>query len=377
MRRFQPPTVADVSQLRGSPLSHLLFEPITLRGLQVRNRIWVPPMCQYSAWADDGVPTTWHLVHYGALARGGAGAVIVEATAVTPEGRISLKDLGLWNDAQKEAFAPIVDFMHSQGAAAGIQLAHAGRKASTWPAWGTDQEGSLPADQGAWKTVAPSAVAFPGLVDPHELSAAEITEVITDFVAAARRAIDASFDFVEIHAAHGYLLHSFLSPLSNQRTDAYGGSPENRARLLLEIVNAVRAELGEQVPVLVRLSATDWAEGGLTSEDTVQLAGWLREHSVDLIDVSTAGNLPASIPVGPGYQVPFAAAIKAETGVPTAAVGMITDPFQAEQILATGQADVVLLGREMLRDPHFPLRAARALGYQLDYAPGQYGRAVL
>lgn len=355
-------------------MTHLLFEPLDLRGLHIRNRIWVPPMCQYSA-ADDGVATPWHLVHYGSLARGGAGAVILEATAIAPEGRISPKDLGLWNDTQREALAPIVSFMHSQGAAAGIQLAHAGRKASTWPAWGTDQQGHLPVAQGGWQTVAPSAVAYPGFPEPSAMTTADIAEVIAAFVSAAERAVQAGFDFVEIHAAHGYLLHSFLSPLSNQRTDEYGGSLENRARILVETVDAVRNALGDGIPLAVRLSATDWVEGSLDLDDSVQIATWLAEHTVDLIDVSTSGNAPATIPVGPGYQVPFAAAIKEKTGVPTAAVGMITEPFQAEQILATGQADVVLLGREMLRDPHFPFRAATALGYPLDFVPGQYRRA--
>lgn len=356
-------------------MSHLLFEPITLRGLTVRNRIWVPPMCQYSVETDDGIAAPWHYVHYGSLARGGAGAVIVEATGVTPEGRISPKDLGLWNDAQRDALAPIVDFVHSQGAAAGIQLAHAGRKASTWPKWGVDQDGSLPETQGGWQTLAPSAITFPGLAEPRELTTGEIAETVTAFASAARRAVDAGFDFVELHAAHGYLLHEFLSPLSNQRTDGYGGTPENRARIVLDTIDAIRAEVGENVPVLVRLSATDWTDGGLTLDDTVQIVQWLRSHGADLIDVSTGANVPASIPVGPGYQVAFAAGVRERTSVPTAAVGLITEPFQAEQILATGQADVVLFGRETLRDPHFPLRAARALRHELSYSPAQYHRA--
>lgn len=356
-------------------MSHLLFEPLTLRDLTVRNRLWVPPMCQYAVERLDGVVTDWHLVHYGSMARGGAGAIIVEATGVTPEGRISLKDLGLWNDAQRDALAPIVEFLHSQGAAAGIQLAHAGRKASTWPEWGTPNDGSLPEAEGGWQTVAPSAIAFPGLAEPRALGVEEIDEIVTAFTASARRAMEAGFDFVEIHAAHGYLLHEFLSPLSNHRADAYGGSPENRARLLLEVLDAVRAEVGEATPVLVRLSATDWADGGLTLDDTVQLVGWLKEHGVDLIDTSTGANVPARIPVGPGYQVPFAAGIRARTGVPTAAVGMIAEPFQAEQILALGQADVVLAGRETMRDPNFPIRAAAALRHDLGYRPLPYHRA--
>lgn len=356
-------------------MSHLLFEPLTLRGLTVRNRIWVPPMCQYSVDKLDGVATPWHVVHYGGMARGGAGAVIVEATGVVPEGRISPKDLGLWNDEQRDALVPVVEFMHSQGAAAGIQLAHAGRKASTWPEWGVDGEGSMSVAEGGWPTVAPSAVAYPELAEPRAMTVEEIAQVVTAFAAASRRAMDAGFDFIEVHAAHGYLLHEFLSPLSNLRTDQYGGSEENRARFLLEIVDAIRAEVGQAVPVLVRLSATDWTEGGLTLDDTVEIVRKLGDRGVDLIDVSTGANVPAKIPVGPGYQVAFAAEVRQQTGVPTAAVGLITEPFQAEQILATGQADVVLLGREMLRDPNFALRAAKSLRHSIDYVPPQYRRA--
>lgn len=284
-------------------------------------------MCQYSVEKQDGVATPWHGVHYGGIARGGAGAIIVEATGVTPEARISAKDLGLWNDQQRDALVPVVDFVHSQGAAAGIQLAHAGRKASTWPEWGTDQEGSLPESEGGWQTLAPSATAFTGLYEPRELTEAEIADTVAAFAASARRSMEAGFDFVEIHGAHGYLLHEFLSPLSNTRSDSYGGTPENRARFLLEIVDATRAEVGEDVPVFVRLSATDWTEGGLTLDDTVQISAWLKDHGVDLIDVSTGGNVLAKIPVGPGYQTNFAAGIREQAGIPTAAVGMITEPF--------------------------------------------------
>lgn len=356
-------------------MSHLLFEPLTLRGLTFRNRAWVPPMCQYSAENLDGVATPWHSVHYGSLASGGAGAIIVEATGVTPEARISPQDLGLWNDEQRDALAPIVDFMHSQGAAAGIQLAHAGRKASTYPDLGNGNEGSLPESEGCWETLAPSAVPFPGLDTPRELTEPEIGETVAAFAASARRSMEAGFDFVEIHGAHGYLLHEFLSPLSNTRTDSYGGTPENRARFLLEVVDATRAEVGEDVPVLVRLSATDWTDGGLSLDDTAQLSGWLKEHGVDLVDVSTGGNVMAKIPVGPGYQTSFADGIRKQADIPTAAVGLITEPFQAEHILATGQADVVLLGRESLRDPNFPIRAAAALRHEIDYKPTQYLRA--
>jgi 2,4-dienoyl-CoA reductase-like NADH-dependent reductase (Old Yellow Enzyme family) len=356
-------------------MSHLLFEPLTLRGLTFRNRIWVPPMCQYSVTGEDGVAAPWHAVHYGSMARGGAGAIIVEATGVVPEGRISARDLGLWNDTQRDALAPIVDFIHSQGSAAGIQLAHAGRKASTFPEWGTDQSGSVPVHEGGWQTVAPSTLAFDGLAEPRALTESEIAEVVQAFAASARRSIEAGFDFVEIHAAHGYLLHEFLSPLSNTRTDSYGGSAENRARLLLEVVDATRAEVGEEVPVFVRLSATDWTEGGLSLDDTAELAGWLKAHGVDLIDVSSGGNVMAPIPVGPGYQTNLAAGIRERADVPTAAVGLINEPFQGEHILATGQADAILVGREYLRDPNFALRAANALRYDIDYRPAQYHRA--
>ena len=356
-------------------MTHALFEPITIRDLTVRNRIWVSPMCQYSVEAQDGVPTPWHLVHLGGFAKGGAGAVVVEATGVVPEGRITPQDVGLWNDEQRDAFKPIVDFIHEQGAAAGIQLAHAGRKASTFRPW-EEARGSVPADQGGWGTVAPSAVAFDGYAEPRELATEDIRVVALAFAAAARRSVEAGFDLVEIHAAHGYLLHQFLSPLSNHRTDSYGGSLENRARALLEVVDAVRAEVGEGYPVVVRFSATDWVDGGLTLEETTQVARWAAEHGADLADVSTGGNVAsAPIPVGPGYQVPFAEAIKRDAGIGTIAVGMISGAFQAEQVVATGQADVVMIGREFLRDPAFPLRAAVELGVAIDYEPQQYHRA--
>ncbi|QZQ54163.1 NADH:flavin oxidoreductase/NADH oxidase [Curtobacterium sp. TC1] len=356
-------------------MTHALFEPITIRDLTVRNRIWVSPMCQYSAEAQDGMPTPWHLVHLGGFAKGGAGAVVVEATGVVPEGRISPQDLGLWNDQQRDAFKPIVDFLHAQGAAAGVQLAHAGRKASTFRPW-ESEHGSVPADQGGWSTVGPSAVAFDGYAVPRELETEDIRVVALAFAQSARRAVEAGFDLVEIHAAHGYLLHQFLSPLSNHRTDQYGGSLENRARALLEVVDAVRAEVGEGFPIVVRFSATDWVDGGVTLDETTQVARWAAEHGADLADVSTGGNVAsAPIPVGPGYQVPHAAAIKRDAGIGTIAVGMISEGFQAEQIVATGQADVVMVGREFLRDPGFPLRVAAELGVTVDYEPQQYHRA--
>jgi 2,4-dienoyl-CoA reductase-like NADH-dependent reductase (Old Yellow Enzyme family) len=358
-------------------VTHALFDPITLRGLEIRNRVWIPPMCQYMVEAQDGVPTDWHLVHLGGLARGGAGAVVVEATGVVPEGRISPQDLGLWNDEQRDAFRPITDFIHSQGAVAGIQLAHAGRKASTSRAWGaTAGDGNVAPEHGGWQPVGPSPIAFPGLHVPTELTVEGIADVVRAFAAAARRAVDAGFDLLELHGAHGYLLHEFLSPLSNERTDQYGGSLENRARALLETVDAVRAEVGEDVPLVVRLSATDWVEGGWDLAESEQLSAWLGEHGVDLVSVSTGGNVAdAPIPVGPGYQLPFATAIRQATGVPVAAVGMIDDPFQAEQIVALGQADVVLIGRGALRDPNFPIRAAQALRVDLPYRPAPYERA--
>lgn len=357
-------------------MTHALFTPITLRSLEIRNRIWVPPMCQYSVDTLDGIPTPWHLMHYGSLARSGAGAIIVEATGVVPEGRISPTDLGLWNDAQRDALAPIVELAHSQGAAMGIQLAHAGRKASTHPEWGTEGSGSLTEEEGGWETVGPSEAPFPGLKAPRALDAAGINGVVRAFVASARRAVEAGFDMIELHGAHGYLLHEFLSPLSNHREDEYGGSLENRSRLLLEIVDAVRDEIGEEMPLLVRLSGTDWLEGGLDVDEVGQVGAWLKEHGVDLLDISSGGNQsPAPIPVGPGYQVPLATAVRAASGLPTGAVGMIDEPFQAEQIVATGLADVVLVGREMLRDPNFPLRAARAVRYDAAFIPPQYTRA--
>ncbi len=353
-----------------------LFSPITLREVTVRNRVWVSPMCQYSA--VDGVPDDWHLVHLGSFARGGAGLVLTEATAVSPEGRISPADTGLWNDEQQRAWARIVSFLHDRGATTGIQLAHAGRKASSRPPW--EGRGFVADEDGGWEPVAPSAIAFPGLREPHELTADEIAGVVADFGAAATRAVAAGFDVLEIHAAHGYLLHEFLSPLSNQRTDEYGGSFDNRARLPLAVVAEVRSRVPASVPVVVRISATDWVEGGWTAEDSVRLAALLREAGVDLVDVSTGGNAPAEIPVEPGYQVRFARQVRAGASVPTGAVGLITEPKQAEEVLADGSADVVLLARALLRDPHWPLRAAHELGVPVGEGvdwPKQYLRAAL
>jgi len=352
-----------------------LFDPITVRSTAVRNRLWVAPMCQYSCLDRDGVPTDWHLAHLGSLARGGAGVVIAEATAVTPEGRITPEDAGLWSDAQEAAWARITAFVRAQGAVPGIQLAHAGRKASTFSPWGDARDGSVPLAEGGWQTVAPSAVAFEGYATPRELAASELPTLVQAFADAAARAVRAGFGLVELHAAHGYLLHQFLSPLSNRRADAYGGSLENRARLLLEVVRAVRVAVGEELPVLVRFSATDWADGGWDAEQTATVAGWARDAGADLFDISTGGLVAGvRIPLGPGYQVPFAERV-GEEGVPVSAVGLITEPAQADAVIREGRADVVMLGRELLRDPHFPLRAAHELGVELDYWPPQYLRA--
>ncbi len=355
----------------------VLFQPMTIRDLTLRNRIWVAPMCQHSVFEKDGIPTSWHLVHLGALAAGGSGLVISEATAVTPDGRISPHDTGIWNDAQCDAWKPIVDFIHSQGAAAGIQLAHAGRKASTWPAWGTEQHGSVPAAEGGWPTVSASPIAFGDYDTPVALDTPGIDAIVSAFAAGAVRAVAAGFDLLELHAAHGYLLHQFLSPLSNQRSDDYGGTLENRARLLLRVVSAVRAAIGERIPLLVRFSATDWSAGGWDEQQTAVVSGWAQDAGADFFDISTGGNVAgAQIPLSPGYQVPFSEYVRSTAEVPTSAVGLITDPHQAEEIVASGKADVVMLARELLRDPHWPLRAAHELGVELDYWPGQYLRAV-
>jgi 2,4-dienoyl-CoA reductase-like NADH-dependent reductase (Old Yellow Enzyme family) len=350
----------------------LLFSPLTLRSLTLRNRLWVSPMCMYSA--VDGVPGDWHRVHLPQFADGGAGLIVAEATAVVPEGRISPHDTGLWNDAQRDAWAPIVRSIHDRGAHAGIQLAHAGRKASTWWPW-AEQRGSVPASEGGWQTFAPSAIAFEGFADPVALDSAGIDAVVTGFADAARRALDAGFDLLEVHGAHGYLLHQFLSPLSNLRSDEYGGSLENRARLLLRVVDAVRDVAGETVPVLVRISATDHAEGGFTPEEAATVGAWAVEHGADLIDVSSGGLvLHQQIDLHPGYQVPLAEIVRQGGRVATGAVGLITTAAQAEQVIASGSADAVLAGREWLRDPHFGLRAAHELGAEVAWPP-QYLRA--
>lgn len=330
-------------------------------------------MCQYSA--EDGFANDWHLVHIGARAQGGAGLVMLEASAVLPEGRISSADLGIWEDHHIPALARIASFVHSQGARVGIQLAHAGRKASVTAPFGGER--LLTAEEGAWTPVAPSPIAFSlRHAMPRELDPAAIDAIVEAFAQAAHRALTAGFDLVEIHAAHGYLLHEFLSPLANHRIDAYGGSFENRIRLVLRVVDAVRNEWPEHLPLSVRISATDWAEGGWAIDDSVELARALRVRGVDIVDVSSGGMVPdAKVPVAPGYQVPFAARIRSEAGIPTIAVGMITEPGQANSIIESSQADLVLLAREMLRDPYWPLHAAVALSEPSAW-PQQYLRAA-
>jgi len=353
-------------------MSHL-FEPLTLRGLTLPNRIAVSPMCQYQA--HDGLPNDWHLVHLGGLAQGGAGLIITEAAAVLPEGRISPEDLGLWNMPQAEGLAHLVKFIKAQGAVPCIQLAHAGRKASAYAPW--RGSGSVAPSAGGWAPMAPSALPFnTGWTVPTALDEAGILAIIEAFIDAARKALAAGFQVIEVHAAHGYLLHQFLSPLSNQRTDAYGGSFENRTRLVREVVGALRSILPEEVPLLVRISATDWAEGGWDLDQSVALCKELKALGVDLVDCSSGGLTPhQKITLGPGYQVPFAARIRSEADIPTGAVGLITEPEQAERILAEGSADLVLLARELLRDPRWPMRAAQALGVEVPW-PASYARAA-
>lgn len=352
-----------------------LFEKYKLREITFRNRLWISPMCQYSS--DDGMPNDWHLVHLGSRAVGGAGMVMVEATAVSPEGRISPADSGIWSDAHAEAFRRITKFTKEHGAVPGIQLAHAGRKASTPKPWDTSGREMVGEDEGGWQVVAPSPIKFSeGYPQPREMNADDIAKAVNDFAAAARRSVDAGFEVIELHAAHGYLLHEFLSPLSNERTDEYGGSLENRMRFPLAAAKAVRDAVPETLPVFVRISATDWTEGGWDVERSVEFAKKLKEIGIDLIDVSSGGNVPnAKIELGPGYQVPFAETVRKQADIAVAAVGLITEPAQAEEILVAGKADAVLIARQSLRDPYFPFRAAQELGGSVD-VPVQYGRAI-
>ena len=351
-----------------------LFDPLTIRDVEFVNRVFVSPMCQYSS--TDGLSNDWHLVHLGSRAVGGAGLVMTEATAVLPEGRISPQDLGIWSDDHAESLRRIVRFIHEQGSVAGMQLAHAGRKASTRRPW--EAAGTAPESEGGWKNViAPSAIAFTeNYPMPRALTRDGIREIVAAFAAAARRACDAGFRIIEIHAAHGYLIHEFLSPLSNQRDDDYGGSFENRTRMLREIVQTVRAAWPKGAPLFVRISATDWIEGGWDLEQSIALARELKQLEVDLIDCSSGGTVPhAKIPIGAGYQTPFAQRIRDEAGILTGAVGMITSPAQGEHIINTGQADAILMAREFLREPYWPLRAAQELRQSVSW-PVQYLRAA-
>ncbi|MBC7633063.1 NADH:flavin oxidoreductase/NADH oxidase [Aeromicrobium sp.] len=346
-----------------------LFEPLTLRGVTARNRIWLSAMCQYSCFERDGMPGDWHLVNLGQHATGGFGLVMTEAAAGVPEGRISPEDAGIWSDEHIAPWRRITEFVRSQGAVVGVQLAHAGRKASTYSPFGGG-EGTVPETEGGWAAVAPSAQAFEGYAVPSELSTDEVADLPGAFAAAAARADKAGFDVVEIHGAHGYLLHQFCSPLVNERTDRYGGSFDNRTRLVVEVVDAVRAVWPVGKPLFVRLSATDWADGGWDVGQTARLGAVLKDHGVDLVDVSSGGAVAhQKITVGPGYQVPFAREVREVSGLPVVAVGLITDPVQAEQVLVEGSADAVMLARVAIREPAWPLRAAHELGLSYREAP--------
>lgn len=348
-----------------------LFEPLKIREITFRNRIGVAPMCMYSA--VDGVPNTWHMVHLGSRAVGGSGVVLAEATAVVADGRISPADTGIWNDAQAEAWRPIAAFIKEQGAVPGIQLAHAGRKSGTQVPW----LGGGPRPELGWDVVGPSPIAFhEEYLVPRELSVEDIQGIVNAFREGAKRALAAGFEVVEIHGAHGYLLHEFLSPLSNHRTDAYGGSFENRTRMFVEVVKAIREVWPERLPLFARISATDWADGGWDVDQSIELAKVVKPLGVDLIHASSGGAIPngAMIPAGPSYQVPMADRIRNEAGILTGAVGLITETQQAQEILESGKADIVFLARELLRNPYWPRRAAKELGVELE-APDQYKRA--
>ena len=349
-----------------------LFSPLTIKSVTLKNRLVISPMCQYSS--VDGFANDWHLVHLGSRAVGGAALIIQEATAVTPEGRITYGDMGIWKDEHVDKLKQIVAFIHANDAVAGIQLAHAGRKASCELPWNGGEQ--IANGENSWKPIAPSPIPFKaGQVIPHELSIKEIQTVVLAFRDAAQRAKDAGYKVVEVHAAHGYLLHEFFSPLSNKRTDVYGGSFENRIRLTIDVVEAVQSVWPEDLPLFVRISATDWTEGGWTADDSVQLAAVLKDKGVDLIDTSSGGNSPdAKIPAGPNYQVPFADKIRNEIGILTGAVGVIVNAHQAEEILEEGKADLIFIARESLRDAYFPMHAAQVLGDDTEW-PNQYVRA--
>jgi 2,4-dienoyl-CoA reductase-like NADH-dependent reductase (Old Yellow Enzyme family) len=350
-----------------------LFSPLKIRDIELKNRIVVSPMCQYSS--INGLPTDWHLVHLGSRAVGGAGLIFTEATAVSPEGRISPDDAGIWNGEQVNAYKRITSFIKSQNAVPGIQLAHAGRKASTFAPW--KGNGKVDLKKGGWQTLAPSAIEFANnYPDPSEMNENDIKLVIDQFSKASKRSIDAGFDVIELHFAHGYLLHEFYSPISNQRPDKYGGTLENRCRFAIEIAKAVRETIPDGTPLFARISSTDWVENGWDIEQSVQLAKWLKEVGVDLIDCSSGGNVPkAKIPAGPGYQIPFAEKIKKEVKILTGGVGLITTTEQAEEIIKSEKADIVLLGREMLRDPYWAIHAAKKLNVDLNDFPKQYLRS--
>ena len=349
-----------------------LFSPLRIRGIELKNRIAVSPMCQYSSY--NGIPTEWHLIHLGSRAVGGAALIIQEATAVSPEGRISPDDAGIWNDIQMEAYKRITAFIISQNCVPGIQLAHAGRKGSTYSPWkGT---GEVRKEDGGWQTISPSPINFTdNFPSPKEMDKGDIKKVVDDFCQAANRSIKAGFKLIELHMAHGYLVHEFLSPLSNLRDDGYGGSLESRCRFAIEIAKGVRGAIPEDFPLFARISSSDWIEGGWSIEDSVLLSKKLKEVGVDLVDCSSGGNAPkAPIPAGPGYQIPFSERIKKDVGILTGGIGFITSPEQADQIIRTGQADIVLLAREILRNPYWPLNAAKVLKEEIEW-PKQYGRA--
>ncbi len=349
----------------------LLFSPLQLRALTLPNRVLVSPMCQYSS--EDGMPNEWHLVHLGSRAVGGAGMVCVEASGVTAEGRITPWDAGIWSEAHARAWKPVAAFIRAQGSVPAIQLAHAGRKASCNKPWAGGQP--LAPGEGAWTTLGPSAVPFGSFPPPRAMTQEEIRATVDDFRRAAQHALQAGFDVVEVHGAHGYLLHSFCSPLSNRRPDEYGGSFDNRVRLPLEVARAVREAWPQDKPVFYRISASDWTEGGWDLEQSIELARRLKGIGIDLVDCSSGGNVhDAKMKLGPGYQVPFAEAIRREAGIPTAAVGLISEPVQAEQIVSLGRADAVCLARAMLRDPYWPRHAAKALGVEMPW-PNPYKRA--
>lgn len=350
-----------------------LFSPLKIRSIELKNRIAVSPMCQYSS--VNGFPNDWHLVHLGSRAVGGAGLIFTEATAVSPEGRISPDDAGIWNDDQANAYKRITSFIKSQNSVPGIQLAHAGRKASTYSPW--KGSGKVVVENGGWQTIAPSAITFAdNFPHPKEMDDNDIKLVIDQFKEAALRSIEAGFKVIELHFAHGYLVHEFCSPISNQRKDNYGGSLENRCRLAIEITKSVREIIPDGTPLFVRISSTDWVEGGWDIDQSVQLTKWLKEVGVDLIDCSSGGNVPnAKIPASPGYQIPFAEKIKNEVGILTGGVGLITTAEQAEEIINSGRADIVLLAREMLRDPYWALHSAKKLNVDLTDWPNQYLRA--